>query len=258
MTRNGIIVSALTVGPVLVGGLCASSHGDVVDLVNFQTGAANGALFWRADFQSAGTGVIDPFVRVQHDSAPSNNAHSPQGHEQGYNTSGRPVQYDELTDPNFTRDLLFGEIPTVEVDGVLYKQFLLDVNEPNGGTQSLLSLDMINIYTSDTGSQTGLENTLGDLRWSLGDFLDDNVVLLDYNLNSGSGQGDMQLHVPLANFGGVSDSTFVYLYSYFGAFGSDYQTGDGFEEWSVLVPGPGSFAVLCFAGLLGGRQRRRS
>ena len=258
MTCRGTSVSALTIAAALVGGMCSPSNADIIDLVNFQTGAANGALFWRADFQSAGTGVIDPFVRIQHDNGPSNNDHSPEGQEQGYNTSGRPVQYDELTDPNFTRDLLFGEIPTVEIEGVFYKQFLLDINEPNGGGQNLLSLDMINIYTSDTGGQTGLENTLGDLRWSLGDFLDENVVLLDYNLNSGSGQGDMQLYVPLANFGGVSDDTFVYFYSYFGAFmPSDYDSRAGFEEWAV-IPGPGSLAVLCLAGVIGGGRRRRS
>jgi len=56
--------------------LCNSAGAMVVNLVQNQSGAAAGALFYRADFQSAGTGVIDPFVRIQHDNAPPNNGHS--------------------------------------------------------------------------------------------------------------------------------------------------------------------------------------
>jgi hypothetical protein len=239
-------------------GLCGSANAVVVDLVNNQTGAAAGALFWRADYQSAGTGYLDPFVRLRHDNAPPNNGHSPRGEEQGYNTSGRPSQYDELTDGNFTRDLLFSEIPQVTIAGVPYLQFLLDINEPIGGTQSLLSLDQVNIYTSGTGGQTGLESTLGTLRWSLSISLDNpHVVTLDANLNSGSGQGDMQMYVPLSNFQGVQPTDYVYLYSYFGHWmPTDFQTGDGFEEWSVLVPAPGSLGVMGLAALVAARRRR--
>lgn len=234
------------------------ARGSIVDLTTNQTGSANGALFYRADFQPAGTGVIDPFVRMQHDNGPSNNGHSPNGREQGYNTTGRPVQYDENTDPNYTRDLTFAEIPQVTIGGVTYLQFLLDINEPNGGTAPLLSLDQVNIYTSAIGSQTGLENTLGTLRWSLGAFLNDNTVTLDYSLNSGSGQGDMAMYIPLANFAGVGATDFVYLYSYFGNLDNDHRTGDGFEEWTVLspVPAPGALALLVIAGIVGGRRRR--
>ena len=237
--------------------VAVDARGSIIDLVNNQTGSANGALFYRADFQSAGTGVIDPFVRIQHDNGPSNNGHSGNGIEQGYNTSGRPVQYDELTDQH-THDLTFGEVPLVTIEGTTYLQFILDINEPNGGTQSLLSLDQIHIYTSATGSQTGLENTLGMLRYSLGAFDNDNTVTLDYNLNSGSGQGDMTLYVPLANFAGAIASDFIYLYSHFGGLDADHRTGDGFEEWAVLspVPAPGALALLGIAGILGGRRRR--
>ncbi len=234
------------------------TRASIVDLTTNQSGTVSGALFYRADFQSAGTGFIDPFVRLQHDNGPSNNNHSGNGIEQGYNTSGNPVQYDELTDPNYTHNLTFGDIPQVIIDGVAYLQFLLDINEPNGGGSNLLSLDQVNIYTSGTGSQNGVESSLGTLRWSLGAFLNDNTVTLDYNLNSGSGQGDMQMYVPLANFAGVLATDYVYLYSHFGGLGPDYRTGDGFEEWAVLqaVPGPGALALLAIAGMLGGRRRR--
>ena len=244
----GVVASAL---------LACDASAIIVNLVDNQTGSVNGALFWRADFQSAGTGFIDPFVRIQHDNGPSNNGHSGNGLEQGYNTSGRPVQYDEHTDPNFTRDLRFSEIPVVNISGTNYLQFILDINEANG-RQRLLSLDQVNIYTSATGSQIGLENTLGALRFSLGAFLNDNTVTLDYDLNSGSGQGDMTMYVPFDNFIGVSGSDFVYLYSHFGNLNDDYRTSDGFEEWAVLapIPAPGAMALLAMMGLIGPRRRR--
>jgi len=249
---------------IAVGTVCGfQASAATVDLVNNQTGSANGALFWRADFQTAGTGYIDPFVRVQHDNGRSNNGYSPNGEEQGYNTSGRDVRYDELTDPNFTHDLMLGDVPTVDIGGVLYKQFILDINEPDGRINRLLSLDKVNIYTSSIGSQTGLENTLGTLRYSLATNFGENVVLLDYDLNSGSGQGDMQMYVPLSNFAGAADTDFLYLYSYFGHFSNDYETGDGFEEWAVLsatppvIPLPTASAMgLVGLGLVVTRRRR--
>src|SRR5207244_2930934 len=92
----GIRVSVARAAAVAVSlAACAVGvNASVVDLVNGTNGAANGALFYRADFMPAGTGFIDSFVRVQHDNGPANNDHSPRGEEQGYNTSGRPVQYD--------------------------------------------------------------------------------------------------------------------------------------------------------------------
>src|SRR2546429_1515782 len=36
------------------------------------------------------------------------------------------------------------------IGGKAYYQFVVDINEPNGGTKSLISLDMLKIYTSST------------------------------------------------------------------------------------------------------------
>ena len=235
---------------------CDCAPAALVDLINDTSGSINGALFFSAEFDPGGTGNLNSFVRIQHDNGPSNNNHSANGREQGYNTSGRPVQYDENTDPNFTRDLLFGEIPTVTIEGTDYKEFILDINEPLGGVNRQLSIDQINIYTSDTGSQTGLESTLGDLRYSLGADLNSNTVLLDASLTSGSGEGDMRMYIPVSNFAGVAADDFVYLYSHFGNFGPDYRTGGGFEEWSV-IPAPAALALLSVAVLITGGRRRR-
>ena len=77
-----------------------------------------------------------------------------------------------------------------------------------------------------------------------------NWVHLNYDLGHGSGSGDMVVYIPNSLFVGGS---FVYLYS---AFGSNFSSGDGFEEWWVnkssggggggqgQVPEPASLALI--------------
>src|SRR5258708_4456819 len=100
-------------GMLAFAGFGAASNASVVDLTtsgNF--GTINGARFETADFRPAGTGYINSFVRIQRD-----------GTEQGYNTSGRPVVFDEKTDGNYTRNIRYGDVPTVQIGGVSYKEF---------------------------------------------------------------------------------------------------------------------------------------
>ena len=188
-----------------------------------------------------GTGVIDPFVRIQHDNGPTQRALA--SGRSRVHTSGRPVQYYELPTP-LHADLTLGEIPTVTIDGVLYLQFLLDINEPSGGGQNLLSLDQVKIYTNTVGSLTGLETTLGTLRWYLSTSLDDpNVVTLDYSLNSGSGQGDMQMYFPAANFAGVASRIRVPVLFLRALPPSDYQSEDGSRSGLWGTPECGAFSA---------------
>ena len=51
---------------------------------------------------SSGTGLIQAFVRVQQD-----------GIESGYNTSERPLVYNENSSPSFTKSLLLNQVPVV-------------------------------------------------------------------------------------------------------------------------------------------------
>jgi hypothetical protein len=215
----------------------APARAVVVDLTTNITGSLNGALFQRADFRPAGTGFINSFVRVS----------TNQNIEQGYNTSGRPVAFDENTSPNFTRNIRYGDVPTVVSGGVSYKEFMLDINQEN--SSPLLSLDKIQIYTGGTGSQTtSTLSSLGTLRYDL-DSGGDNYVKLDYSLNSGSGQGDMFLLVPLSAFGSASAADFLYLYSEFGEHNAN---NDGYEEWAIREAGPiVPLPPAALAGLLG-------
>ena len=226
----------------------------------------NDALFFQnKPDSSSGTGLIQAIVRVQDPGGGD-------GLENGYNSSARPVSYEENTSPNFTTSLLLSEVPIVTIDGTQYYEFRLDINQLNN--LSLLSLDEIKVYTSAVadGEATGLITgswftNNADLVYDM-DGAGNTSVLLDAGNSSGSGSSDMFFYVPLANFGAVDpDDTYVTLYSEFGGAttldgsdgltplddpansalgdnGSDtgdvataiygsYLANDGFEEWSV-------------------------
>jgi hypothetical protein len=238
--RSDAIFSTLAV--LLAAG---SAQGAIIDLTQpHSSGAVNGSIFESADFRPAGTGYIDSFVRVQAN-----------GVEQGYNTSGTPHPFDEKGG-NFTRNLRLGDVGTVTVSGNTYYEFRLDINESNGGGKNLLSLDSVQIYTSPVGSQTTTNvSSLGALRYDL-DAGGDSWIKMDYNLNSGSGQGDMAMLVPVSKFAGAAASDFVYLYSKFGV---NYSADAGFEEWAVrTIPAPGPVVVAGIGAMLMVGRRRKT
>ena len=116
-----------------------------------------------------GTGTWGPFVRIQSD--PSGNQTgtvcAKKGDcEQGYNTSDTAFQYDEKAG-TWTHDVLFSAVQQVTFNGVAYMEFGLDIAEPEGGVQNLLSLDQLQIFVGphQTNSySSGLGNgTLGSL-----------------------------------------------------------------------------------------------
>jgi hypothetical protein len=203
------------------------------------SGTVNGALFEFDKEQPAGTGVLNSFLRIQ--KTPT---------EQGYNTSNSDFPFDEVPPAGgFTRDLQFGELQQIGGDYL----FVLDINEPKGGSQSLISLDKLQIYISDTGGQnTTVLGDLGALIYDL-DAGEDSVVLLDYANAPGSGVSDMLMTLPSSLFAGVSPTDFVILYS---AFGDTDFSQDGPEEWAHVVPEPGT-GLLLGLSLLGLAWRRR-
>ncbi len=93
----------------------------------------------------AGSGVLKSFVRV---SANTDTVH-------GYNTSGRPMEFDENTSPTFTHDLPLSVIPLsyfdVDGDGVdeAFRQFRLDINENDTDLGRWLSLDTVEVWQSN-------------------------------------------------------------------------------------------------------------
>jgi len=204
------------------------------------SGTINGATFSYSDLQPAGTGVIDPFLRVQH--TPT---------EQGYNTDGG-FPFDDKHPSNFQHSLLQSSLAIFTMNGVQYYKFMLDSNQ-SGVSSHTLSLDQLQIYTSNSPAQTTTTfNPDGTLAF-------DATTHLAYNLNiggatsnsvltkaTGSGIADMFAYIPVSDFF-LSDK---YVILYFFA-GSKFAATGGFEEWTAFtnsVPDQGS---TLFLGSLG-------
>lgn len=211
---------------------------DVPSVVNLTTadssGDANSALFQQTDTQPTGTGVISSFVRVQGT-----------GVERGYNTDARPLQFNENSSPRFTRSLKLDAVPIVVVNGVGYRQFLLDINQKS--SSPLLSLDELKIFLGNAGNLKGYNSSTGQLAgldavYNL-DGNGDNSILMNYSLNHGSGSGDVLVLIPDRLFVSPVLNPYVYLYS---TFGQTAAANAGFEEWAVYpksdVTGLGSLA----------------
>jgi hypothetical protein len=198
----------------------------VVDLTMAGSkGTINGAIYQQYSPQPTGTGVLNTFLRLSND-----------GVEEGYNTDFRKLDLNQLPDIH-TRSLLLSEIPKVTIDDVVYREFLLDINESNN--TPLLSLNDVQLFLGMTGDAIGYAN-LGTPVYKM-DAGGNNSVKLNYSLNSGSGSGDMVMYVPDANFD-PAKGPFVTLFSRFGQAiagdASDVTSDAGFEEWSAGKKGP--------------------
>jgi PEP-CTERM motif len=240
-----------------------------------------GAVFAQINVQPTGTGVIQSFLRLQN--TPN---------EQGYNTDARSynangnynlggvkTQFDEKSDPNFTRSITLDAVPIVKIGGVNYREFFLDINENASAAGRLISLDQLEIFLSssstlDNYSSANPNSTPSSLTgpganskliYTLDTGFDpatpdnpfvDNWIALDYLTSSGgSGKGDMVFYLPDSLFANSGQGTnpYVYLYSQFGCGGvnkfcnnnANYSSDDisqaGFEEWWVrsIVGGGG-------------------
>jgi hypothetical protein len=241
------------IGLAAVGIAASAANADVVVplLAPFTEHNVNGALYRTSDFSSAGSGVIDSFVRLRAN-----------GTEEGYNTPNPPAGHDNNGGPGFNRDLLLSEVPIVQVAGIRYYEFLLDINQSTN--DSLLTLDDVQIWTLMAAPAPNAPiSAFGTPTYRLDTAATDYRVELDYALGAGSGQGDMQLLVPESTLG-IDLTKHIVLYS---LFGSVNDTNDGFEEWAVgeqmvIVPlPPAATAGLSSLGLVGGiaiARRRRN
>jgi predicted outer membrane repeat protein len=214
--------------------------GVIYDLSKNSTAVIGGAIFTTDFTQPTGTGVFDPFLSIQAN-----------GTEQGYNTSAGVM--DTKREPQYNHEIRVSDLNAVYIGSTQYYSFLIDINEPNGGPKSLISLDMLQIYTSTKAGQTTTNlSELGTLRYSL-DVPTDSYIRYD-DANSGSGQGDIAFFIPVSYFAGASSSDYVYMYQKWGTnLQANTMTQGGFEETAIYritaVPEVSSFAPL--AGVLG-------
>ncbi|HEV8606392.1 MAG TPA: hypothetical protein VGQ99_13550 [Tepidisphaeraceae bacterium] len=260
--RKTLCALALATGAVVFSASQAKAE-TTLDLATSSPQAdGTTALFYRTDIQPTGTGVLQPFVRIQ--AKPT---------ESGYNTDGA-IEFDtkDHAGQNWTHSITLADVPIVTIDGVQYREFILDINESTAQSNRFLSMNELEIYTSNTNVLTSFNTATHTFGSPVGnitglvydmDASGDKLVRMDYSLANGSGSGDMFVYVKSSLFTGTNP--YVYLYSKFGnPDGSDA----GFEEWATrtvptpAVPLPASvWGGLTLLGLLGAakiRSRRQS
>jgi PEP-CTERM motif len=237
MVRKALM--AFCVSAVLGSGVANATTLDLTALNSF--GELGGAFYLQAGVAPTGSGVIHSFVRI------ASNGDT----EQGYNTDLRPLQFDENPSPTFTRHLDLSAVPLVDCSLIAgcsagggsgnYREFMLDINQT--GDDPLISLDRVIVYLRsagnlDTFSSTNNGTVAGTDTFNSGNLIYDsglgNDVTLNFTNAPGSGGGDMFLYIKDSLFTGPNQ--FVYLYSFFGV---PNNNNDGFEEWSVRLPGGG-------------------
>ena len=233
LLRHGLLITALVWGLAIAAPSQATT---VLNLTSYgSSGMVNNARFQQFSPQPTGTGVIDSFVRIQNT-----------GTERGYNTDGT-VQFNTKAGA-WTHSIHVGDAPLVSIGGVSYREFLLDINQINCPPGNYISLDALEVYTATAGNLASYPN-LGTKVYSLDTGLVDNSVKMDYNLNAGSGAGDMLFYLPSSLVS--NSSSYLYLYSQFGLLNP---ANDGYEEWatrqsaSALIPEPMTI-VMCILGL---------
>lgn len=237
----------------------------IIDLTTYgATSTYQGAVFQQSSMQPTGTGVFDPFVRIQ-ESGPRKD-----GYERGYNTDGKE-EFDskETGGHNWNHSLRLDSLAATTIDGVDYYAFKLDINEKGTAEGAKLSLNEFQLFLGNAPDLTGFQENTGfgsasRLVYDL-DASGDARIELFYRLESGSGSGDMIAYVPTAAFAGFAGAfQYVYLYS---AFGRPNVADAGFEEWAAQTGGGGTTnnpvpappaVVLTLVGVMGCMLTRRT
>jgi uncharacterized repeat protein (TIGR01451 family) len=187
--------------------------------------------------QSSGTGLFDPFVRIQGSgkTAPT---------EKGYNTcsqsscGGDVSQFDTKTG-SWTKAIKASAIPIVDCDGNPNTvgncwELFNDINE--GNSAKYISLTKVEVWFTTSATLTGYPFPVpGTTNNSLEYQFTGEIKMQD--VNSGSGRGDLRYLIPIAGHP-FNSSTYFVLYSEWGSLDTapdskNFATEGGFEEWKV-------------------------
>jgi uncharacterized repeat protein (TIGR01451 family) len=178
--------------------------------------------------EASGTGLFDPFVRLQ--GSPT---------EKGYNTDGA-VAFDTKSG-TWTHAIKANAIPVVDCDGsgggtALCWELFVDINESN--TAKYISLNEVEIWFTTDPNLVGFVDPTGFPSGAT-QVYDFTGAIKIHDVNQGSGRGDLRYLVPIANIDPWTSSTYFVLYSKWGTTtgaapdGKTYGTEGGFEEWKV-------------------------
>jgi len=96
-------------------------------------GTVGGAILRQTPALPASGDDFRTFLRVQHS-----------GSEAGYNSDSGLFHMNRAAGPQATHALRLSSVPNVVVDGVTYREFVLDVNQRPG--HPLISLDELRLY----------------------------------------------------------------------------------------------------------------
>ncbi len=183
-----------------------------------------------ASNQASGTGLFDPFVRLQ--GSPT---------EKGYNTDGA-VSFDSKPG-TWTHAIKVNAIPVVDCDGggsgtATCWELFVDINDSNNAKR--ISLNVVEVWFTTNPNLVGYVDGTGFPSGATKEYQFNGDILIN-DVNQGSGRGDLRYLVPTA--GHTWDaSTYFVLYSEWGTTPSNttanYGTGGwgsdgGFEEWKV-------------------------
>lgn len=206
-----------------------------VNNVSFRGGIINGALFRDPSVDgSAGSGTFRDLYRISPPNGASNVI------ESGYN---RPGVMDTSVPNGFDPYLHMGDL--IQDASQTSYIFVIDLNESNNATDRFLSLDDLKIWVGGTTDPTTLPGTVSELTTEFGIPAFDmnasgqqNTVLLDATLSSGSGGGDLFVFVPKSYFPqGADPNSFVYIYTKMGSYTGAAGFGAGATQEQISIPG---------------------
>src|SRR5262249_27045473 len=103
---------------------------------------ANSGIFQQTT--AVPTADFHTFLAVQH-----------AGTEEGYNTDARPFELNQVGDLTVTHSLLLTNVPIVNIGGMDYRQFVVDVMETTRNPQ--VTLEDLRIYLAEAGNLTGYD-----------------------------------------------------------------------------------------------------